>query len=184
MKIWLKRIAVLVAIGVMTTALFGCGGAPAKKEEPKKDFDSLLKNLAPEAEAQKEEPQTMDNVLAAATEKRQEGTLSDRMTMSEIDAIQRAVNEKLRPCWYVQSGAKYAENLVVEVQVKVSPNMTVQQAIILNQLLYNTDSYYRAAADAAKRALLDPRCAPLPLPPGKYDQWKDIHLNFNPGDML
>jgi outer membrane biosynthesis protein TonB len=155
-----------------------------KKEEPKRDFNSLLKNLAPDAQEQIKPEETLDKVLAAATEKTQEGSLSDRLTMSEIDAIQRAVNEKLRPCWYVQTGAKNAEDLAVEVRIKVNPDMTVQQATILNQLLYTTDSYYRAAADAAKRALLDPRCAPLPLPPGKYEQWKDIRLNFNPGDML
>lgn len=37
MNTWVKRIASLVVVGIMTTALFGCGGAPAKKEEPKKE---------------------------------------------------------------------------------------------------------------------------------------------------
>lgn len=37
MKTWLKRMAALVVLGVMAAAVFGCGGAPAKSEEPKKE---------------------------------------------------------------------------------------------------------------------------------------------------
>lgn len=151
-----------------------------KKEEPKKDFNSLLKNLAPDAQEKTEPTETMDKVLASATEKVQEGSLSDRLTMSEIDALR----QKLKPCWNVLTGAKYAENLVVEVRVTVNPDRTVKQATIINQPLYNTDTYYKAAADAAIRALYNPRCAPLALPPEKYNEWKTTIITFDPRDML
>lgn len=36
MKIWLKRIAIMVALGILSAVVFGCGGSPAKKDEPVK----------------------------------------------------------------------------------------------------------------------------------------------------
>ncbi len=154
--------------------------AEPKKEEPKKDFNSLLKNLTPDTEVQKEQPETLDKVVASATEETNVATLSDRLTMSEMDALRR----QLGMCWNVMAGAKFAENLIVEVRVSISPERTVQQAIILDQGRYNSDSYFRAAADAAVRALYNPRCTPLAVPAGKYNEWKTTVITFDPSKML
>jgi hypothetical protein len=54
---------------------------------------------------------------------------------------------------------------------------------IVDQSRYASDAFFRAAADSAKRALLNPRCSPLKLPADKYDQWKSITLSFNPKDV-
>ena len=61
---------------------------------------------------------------------------------------------------------------------------TVKNAGVLDIGRYNRDSAFRAAADSALRALRNPRCSPLKLPPEKYDQWKTIVINFDPQDML
>lgn len=161
---------------------------PPKKKPPEKkaeaapkqdDFASLLKNLTPDAaEATDEEaPEVVDSV---SSEISQIANLSDRLTISEMDAVKRG----LMPCWNIQIGAKNAEDLVVEVRVLMNPDRTVQQATILNQSRYNQDSHYRAAAEAALRALRNPRCAPLQLPPDKYEQWKTTVIEFNPQNML
>jgi hypothetical protein len=48
---------------------------------------------------------------------------------------------------------------------------------------YNSDTFYRAAADSAVRATHE--CSPLKnLPPDKYGSWKEMELTFNPADML
>ncbi len=48
---------------------------------------------------------------------------------------------------------------------------------------YNSDSFFRAAADSALRAVHE--CSPLKnLPPEKYDTWHYMELNFDPKDML
>jgi hypothetical protein len=152
-----------------------------KKVKPKEnDFDALLKNLTPDADKAKEPVRDINDILAAVGDDAQPLPIGDRITMSETDAL---VNG-LRPCWNVLSGAKYAENLVVEVRVIVNPDRTVQQATIINQGLYNTDSHFKAAANAALRALRNPECSPLQLPPDKYDQWKNIVINFDPREML
>ena len=49
----------------------------------------------------------------------------------------------------------------------------------------NSDPMYRAAEDAARRAVLDPDCNPLrQLPPiDKYSVWKEMTLIFDPKDL-
>lgn len=151
-----------------------------KKEEPKKQeeaFQSLLKNLTPK----KEEASENDTAEAAkGSQVSQVATLSDRLSISEEDALRR----QLAGCWNVLSGAKYAENLVVEVRIVVNRARIVEQATIIDQLRYTADSQFRAAADAALRALRNPRCTPLELPQGKYEQWKSTVIRFDPSQML
>jgi len=45
------------------------------------------------------------------------------------------------------------------------------------------DPVYRAVAESALRAVLDPNCSPLKLPPEKYDQWKTLLLTFSVKDL-
>ena len=46
------------------------------------------------------------------------------------------------------------------------------------------DRYFQAAAEAARRAVLNVNCQPLQLPPDKYEIWKEIRFNFDPSKML
>jgi hypothetical protein len=152
---------------------------PKQEPEKKKDFQTLLKNLTPAAPAVTETPAQAEPV-EETTDTAPLALLSDRLTMSELDAFKH----QIEPCWNIPAGAKFAEDLAVEVRVTMNRDMTVQSASILNQARYNRDSHFRAAADAALRALRNPRCSPLKLPPDKYDQWKTIVVRFDPSEML
>lgn len=155
-----------------------------KKEEPKKqeeDFDSLLKNLAPE----EKEPPSKDE-LDKPPEKDAEspsGALAElgvEMSISELDALRY----QIAPCWNIPAGAEFAENLAVEIRVMMNRDGTVQDASVLDKGRYNRDNAFRAAADSAMRALRNPQCSPLKLPPDKYNTWKQFVINFDPRDML
>jgi hypothetical protein len=74
--------------------------------------------------------------------------------------------------------------LIVEVLIDVNQDRTVANADIVDKARYASDSFFRAAADAAVRAVRNPRCSPLILPADKYDQWKRIDFTFDPRDML
>jgi hypothetical protein len=39
-------------------------------------------------------------------------------------------------------------------------------------------------AESAQRAVMNPRCKTLPLPPDGYEFWKDAIFVFSPRDML
>jgi hypothetical protein len=152
-----------------------------KKEEKKKvDFESVLRSVAeteqqrptkktgPEPEVQRPPPQT-------AT------AFSNKLTVSELDAIRHQIEQ----CWNVPVGARDVENLIVELSVDMNPDATVRQVrLIDNAGQYQSNAFFRAAADSAIRAMLNPRCSPLQLPLDKYDTWRTFTLNFNPKDMF
>lgn len=102
------------------------------------------------------------------------------LTLSELDAIRSQISR----CWNVPLGAKDAENLIVEIKVHVNPDGTVRKARILNSDRMQQDAFFRTAAESAYRAVINPRCSPLRLPPGKYELWKTFTLSFNPKEML
>ncbi|MFP4313179.1 MAG: energy transducer TonB [Alphaproteobacteria bacterium] len=152
-----------------------------KKAQPKPqedDFQSLLRNIIPDEAESSEGEEALDP--DAQAESGQLAKLADQLTMSEQDALRR----QLANCWTIMAGAKYAEDLIVEVRVEMRRDRTVQNASILDNGRYNRDTHFRAAADAAIRALRNPKCSPLELPPDKYDQWKTVLIRFDPRDML
>ncbi len=154
---------------------------PPEKEvtqEQQQDFSALLKNLqdsTPVVDENLPESKTADAPAPATP-----APFSNTMTMSELDALR----QQLSRCWSVQAGARYAEDLVVEVRITVAPNRRVMSANIVDQWRYGQDSYFRAAADSAIRAINSPQCETLILNPDKYDLWKDMVVKFDPTEML
>lgn len=149
---------------------------PKPKPEPQEDrLASLLNDLTQHDETA--EAETRDD---EGTE--EQGTIGEasRLSISELDALRR----QIEPCWNIQSGSKYAENLAVKVRLLLNPDGTLNQASVLDKGRYNRDAAFRAAADSALRAVRNPRCSPLRLPPEKYNEWKNTVINFDPRDML
>lgn len=152
-----------------------------KKAQPKPkqdDFQSLLRNIIPDEAESSDGEEALDP--DAQSDTGQIARLADQLSISEQDALRR----QLAGCWNVMAGAKYAEDLSVEVRVEMNRDRTVNRASILDKGRYNRDTHFRAAADAAVRALRNPRCSPLQLPPDKFDQWKTVLIRFDPSDML
>ena len=81
------------------------------------------------------------------------------------------------------SGASYAETLIVRIDIRLAPDGSlIGQPDIHDKNRMKSDNFFRAAAEAARRAVQ--RCTPLELPEAYYDEWKDIRLNFDPSKML
>ena len=102
------------------------------------------------------------------------------LAISEIDLVR----QQIRECWNLSAGAREAENLSIEIAMAMNPDGTVRQARILDQSRLRGDPFFRAAAESALRAVLNPRCNPLKLPPEKYQQWQNMILIFDPRDMF
>jgi len=140
------------------------------KKETQADFMSVLKNL-----------QDSDPVDT----KRDGPTLTqsptiDRVTTGELQAFRRQLSQ----CWSILPGAAQAETLAVNLTITVNKDRTVRDVQITDRARYQTDTFFRAAADNAMRAIQHPDCTPLDLPPNKYTMWKQITLNFDPGSMF
>jgi len=106
--------------------------------------------------------------------------LGDTVTASEIDVLR----QHIKRCWNVPAGVQGARDLAVTIRMEVAQDGTVTKAEIVDKARMNSnDEPFKAAANSAKRAVLDPQCNPLPLPAHKYDQWKDLEFNFDPKEM-
>ena len=101
------------------------------------------------------------------------------LTANEIDAIRQAI----RKCWTFHAGSQGAKDIIVDIQMDLEPDGTVKTAEIMDKGRMAKDPAFRAAAESAKRAVLNPDCSPLPFPPKKYEQWKTSAFRFNPKDM-
>jgi len=160
---------------------------PKPKPEPQVDpLASVLKNVAklkpaapPVSDARPDEKRN-DGESKMGTAKGFGPALSDRLTISQEDALRRQISG----CWNMPIGARNAEDLIVEVLIEVNEDRTVRSAQIVDQNRLATDTHFRAAAEAALRALRHPHCTPLLLPEDQYEQWKTIRFNFDPRDML
>ena len=69
----------------------------------------------------------------------------------------------------------------VEIRAFMRPDGTVDSAEILNR---SSNPVVRSAEEAALRAVENPACQPLPLPPNRYNDWQVIVLEFAPRDMF
>ncbi len=104
---------------------------------------------------------------------------SQPMTLSEIEAIRR----QIQPCWNFPAGAQDAGSLRVMIRIWLNRDGSVRDAKALDRARIAGDSKLRAAAEAGLRAVNNPRCSPLRLPPEKYDQWKVLTIDFDPSKL-
>jgi hypothetical protein len=151
-----------------------------KKPNPA-DFDALLKNLTRQqtAEAPDAPPQPHRVAATAPPSSQPKAPLGAQLTASEIDLLR----QQLIPCFNPPFGAKEKPDLTADIRVAMNRDGTVQQARIVDQGQYASDQIYRAIADAGMRALRNPRCSPLRLPPDRYEVWQTFTIGFNTRDM-
>jgi hypothetical protein len=159
------------------------------KEEPRTEqkkytpalFETLLKNLARNATAPSEEaPPRRESPASGRASSQPKAPLGASLSASEVDLIRAQIER----CWDVPTGARDAKNLVVVIRVSVNPDGSVRTATIVDRGRLESDPYFRAAAESARRALFNPLCTPLHLPPDKYPLWRNMVLNFSPKDIL
>ncbi len=158
--------------------------APPPKPQPKKPetvdniVDSILKNTekTPPIKTPQQSPQKPKEITRQAA---MAPNLAAVVTASEIEGVR----QKIRPCWNFIGGAKADADLVVQLVVQMNQDGTPVEAEIKDTGRYGSDPMFRAAADAARRAVLNPRCQPWPLPADKYaNGWRYITFNFDPRD--
>ena len=94
--------------------------------------------------------------------------------IEDIARIQKHVSK----CWQPPLGAAGNDTLKVNIFVAVNNQGNVIKAEIEDKKRYNLDSYFKASAIAAKRAIVE--CSPLPIPQGKYEQLKEFTFSFDP----
>ncbi len=159
-----------------------------KKEEKKKDekkpseedLDQLLKNVlqekaapeTPEKPKKKAEPPPTPESTGPQT-----ANISEiPMTASEEDGIRAQIEKN----WNLGSvlGSPNLAGMVIELRIEVQPDGTVTKVTLLNNK--SGDSFFRAAAESARRAVMI--ASPLKLPADKH--WPTMRLRFFPDQVV
>jgi hypothetical protein len=155
---------------------------PPPKPQPKKDavdniVDSILKNndKNPPIKTPQQQPKPVKEITRTAA---MAPNLASVVTASE----QEALRQKIKQCWNFTAGVKDQDTLIVTLVIQMNQDGTPASAEIEDRGRYNRDPTFRAAADAAYRAVMNPHCHPWPLSPEKYNAWRTVTLDFNPRD--
>jgi hypothetical protein len=96
-----------------------------------------------------------------------------KLSQTEIDKIKNYIGK----CWDTSIGASEVKMII---PLKISANMdgSINGVEIVDTNFYAKDSFYRATADSARRAVID--CSPLPLPKNKAKLFESFILDFDP----
>jgi len=96
-----------------------------------------------------------------------------KLTQTEYDKIKNHI----RKCWNTSYSAGEVKKII---DLKISANIdgTVNSVEIVDKSLYGKNTFYRATADSARRAVLD--CSPLPIPKDKAERFKSFYFDFDP----
>ena len=131
-----------------------------EKETKRKDAASNLKDMV--ADAVNSKPKSLLKPFG----------------ISEINVLQL----HLEKYWLPPIGAAGAENLIVDIFMELNKEGYVLKAEWVNKGLNGSNTFYKAAANAAIRAVKD--AEPMPLPSSKYNEWKTLIFKFDPCEMF
>ena len=150
---------------------------PAPRDKVDSLLDDILKNKESTTKVQtpEQQPKPVQQVTRQAPAA---PNLAAVVTASEIEGVR----SKIRPCWNFPAGVKDQAGLIVTLVVQMNQDGTPVKADLKEPGRYNNDPTYRAAADAAHRAIMNPRCQPWPLSAEKFNNWRTITFNFDPRD--
>ncbi len=103
------------------------------------------------------------------------------MTADLVDALKNQIAQ----CWSPPVGAPHPEQLIPSFRLSLNPDGSVSQTPQLtadSAAQAASDPFMRAAAEAARRAIVT--CQPYKLPADKYSAWRDITIDFDPRKMV
>jgi hypothetical protein len=154
-----------------------------KEESINKQFDSMLKNVEKTNNKKKTIPtsnnKTVKDVLDSIDSSLDTGVEgASSLSATEEEAIRR----QIYPNWFVPAGIKDAENIIVEIEVRLSETGEVVSAKILDEAKCMSQHSTRVAAESARRAVM--LSSPIKVPPSLKGTLKKIILRFNPKDVL
>lgn len=152
---------------------------PAPQEtqsEPAVSEDAVAAALAEALAEAAEEPAPQQQAAASQSS----APSGPPMTAGEQDALRVAVQQ----CWNVGALSMEALRTTVTVGVSVGQDGVPEAgSITLVSSSGGSDTAVRQAFEAARRAIIRCGARGFPLPPEKYDQWREMELVFDPNGM-
>lgn len=169
----------------------------AEKTKDKKKRRRKLQEIAQQQSERKKSDSDFDRMLTKNSEdlKRNAGQSSGKGKKGSgsgsfgsgnglSDSGYEMISSQIYPHWAVPSGVRDAENIIIEIHVELRDNGEVipSSIKIIDEKRYATDYIFRAAADSARRAILE--ASPLDIPKEKIELFKEFTLRFNLKEAL
>ena len=98
------------------------------------------------------------------------------------EALAQDLKAQFARCWAPPIPPREVRDVAIELRIAAAPDGAVRDAKIVSAA-GSDPAYVKAAAEAALRAVHDPRCIPFKLPAGTYDRWKNFTLVLTPKDL-
>lgn len=95
-----------------------------------------------------------------------------------------ALRNQLKACWKIPAGVHDIRAMVTKIQVYVTIDRKVADARVIWTSVPDSEPFMKIMEESAMRAIRSPACSPLILPKGKYAQWKQLILTFDPKQLL
>lgn len=154
--------------------------------EPAEEVTQPVAEAAAEEPAVDAEAEAIAAALAEATSE-DSGVVDGGNTAPEGPPITSGEKDGLRvavsACWIVDTGSQSAD-VTITIGVSMNPDGTVVgNSLELISAVGGDDAAQRSAFEKARRAILRCEKGGYPLPPEKYEQWKNIEMVFNPDGM-
>ncbi|MFC4170353.1 hypothetical protein [Teichococcus aestuarii] len=94
----------------------------------------------------------------------------------------RGVSERISECWSVDAGMLNLDQIVVELRVDIDPGGVIRNVRPAGSV--PSEPRARAVYESARRALLDQKCSPLPVPREKIPSLNAATFRFNPRGLV
>ncbi|MFZ4407079.1 MAG: hypothetical protein ACOYOH_07050 [Paracraurococcus sp.] len=157
----------------------GTGQTPPV-QKPQPDSRSVLNTLErlQQTAKQTEPPRAKPSPQAGSP---QQGGGAPTGTAALNAGEKAGLADKISECWSVDGGGMGIRDVVVELRVDVDAGGTVRNVRANGSP--PSDPRARSVYEAARRALLDPKCNPLPLPKERLAALRETVFRFNPRDL-
>ena len=148
-------------------------------DDQMRDMQALLNKVpdkgAPLPNIPQEEPSKNKGPVLGAKEGR-----DNRLSASELAILAQIIKSCVQSKWNVLGGGESAQGATVKIRLRFNPDGRFASAPeVMNP---QNSPFFLAVQDSALRAV--EACQPYPLPPAKYEFWRDMVLNFDPRDMF
>lgn len=160
---------------------------PAPEEKPKDEhFDpNSIQALLDKAKKQQKKEQKTAEAPASGSSNDEPRAKVGEGTDNKADVTDLLINAMKRQvgaCWSFPAGAVQPEDLVVWIDIQLRPDGNLTGAPQIEEQSRMGEPYFRAAAEAAVRAIN--RCQPYELPAEHFDAWREMRLSFDPRHMV
>ena len=150
-----------------------------EEEKKKKNARNKLDQLVANAQKEKDESAEREETKAKLDQLAGQALNTTPRTSSRTGASQNTILiNHISQFWNPPTGAANADSLIIALIVHINKNAEVERVEIVDKARLQNDRTFKAAANAASRAIFN--ASPLPYKLDKNEERKELEIDFDP----